>query len=153
MSRNRVIKRKELSNHLQVRTTKIQATQRMAIKIRDNYYTIEYLEEREIPNNPNIDLEQEKLDLFESVKNTVYGQMEEIIRGLNWQTSSIVLYYIYSEGFWHLPTLSPFAIELKVDWVCVRYSIKSYSINKAKTHDFDTHTIKIVGLSLSQERN
>ena len=83
MSRNRVIKRKELSNHLQVRTTKIQATQRMAIKIRDNYYTIEYLEEREIPNNPNIDLEQEKLDLFESVKNTVYGQMEEIIRGLN----------------------------------------------------------------------
>ena len=81
MTRTRVLKRKELQNQ-QVRTTRIQATQRMAVKIRDNYYTVEFLEEREVPNNPNIDLEQEKALLFESVQNTVYAQVQEIVDGL-----------------------------------------------------------------------
>ena len=66
-----------------VRTTKIQATQRMSVKIRDNYYTVEFLEEREIPDNPNIDLEEEKTKLFESVKTTLYAQIEEIVEGVS----------------------------------------------------------------------
>lgn len=81
MRRTRVLKRPELRNQ-QVRTTRIQATQRMSVKIRDNYYTVEFLEEREVPNNPNIDLEKEKALLFESVQNTVYAQVEEIVDGL-----------------------------------------------------------------------
>lgn len=81
MRRTRVLKRPELRNQ-QVRTTRIQATQRMSVKIRDNYYTVEFLEEREVPNNPNIDLEQEKALLFESVQNTVYAQVQEIVDGL-----------------------------------------------------------------------
>jgi len=81
MRKTRVLKRPELRNQ-QVRTTRIQATQRMSVKIRDNYYTVEFLEEREIPNNPNIDLEQEKALLFESVQNTVYAQVQEIVDGL-----------------------------------------------------------------------
>ena len=81
MKRTRVLKRPELKNQ-QVRTTRIQATQRMSVKIRDNYYTVEFLEEREVPNNPNIDLEKEKALLFESVQNTVYAQVEEIVDGL-----------------------------------------------------------------------
>lgn len=80
-ARTKVVKRPELKNQ-QVRTTRIQATQRMAVKIRDNYYTVEFLEEREVPNNPNLDLEEEKRLLFESVKNTVYSQIEEIVDGL-----------------------------------------------------------------------
>ena len=81
MRKTRVLKRPELRNQ-QVRTTRIQATQRMSVKIRDNYYTVEFLEEREVPNNPNIDLEKEKALLFESVQNTVYAQVEEIVDGL-----------------------------------------------------------------------
>ena len=81
MKRTRVLKRPELKNQ-QVRTTRIQATQRMSVKIRDNYYTVEFLEEREVPNNPNIDLEKEKALLFESVQNTIYAQVQEIVDGL-----------------------------------------------------------------------
>lgn len=81
MRRTRVLKRPELKNQ-QVRTTRIQATQRMSVKIRDNYYTVEFLEEREVPNNPNIDLEKEKALLFESVQNTIYAQVQEIVDGL-----------------------------------------------------------------------
>lgn len=81
MRKTRVLKRPELRNQ-QVRTTRIQATQRMSVKIRDNYYTVEFLEEREVPNNPNIDLEKEKALLFESVQNTIYAQVQEIVDGL-----------------------------------------------------------------------
>ena len=81
MRKTRVLKRPELKNQ-QVRTTRIQATQRMSVKIRDNYYTVEFLEEREVPNNPNIDLEKEKALLFESVQNTIYAQVQEIVDGL-----------------------------------------------------------------------
>ena len=61
----------------------IRGTSRMAIKVRDNYYTVEFTEERSVPNNLNIDLEQEKQLLFDSVQDTVYSQVQEIINGLN----------------------------------------------------------------------
>ena len=36
--------------------TKIQATSRMSIKVRDNYFTIEYTEERVIPDLDGVDI-------------------------------------------------------------------------------------------------
>ena len=81
MARTKILKRKELHNQ-RVQTTMIRATERMAVKIRDNYYTLELTEERSIPNNPNIDLEEEKSRLFESVKTSLYKEVEELVDGL-----------------------------------------------------------------------
>lgn len=78
--RKRIIKRNVQEN--QVRTTKIQQTMRMSVKIRDNFYTVEYQEERAVPNSPNIDLEQEKSRLYESCRDNIYAQVQEIIDGL-----------------------------------------------------------------------
>ena len=60
--------------------TKINATSRVAIKIRDNYYTVEYSEERSIPDIEGIDVEQERILLFDAVNNVVDAQAEDIIR-------------------------------------------------------------------------
>ena len=60
--------------------TKISATSRVAIKIRDNYYTVEYAEERSIPETPDIDMEKEKQILFGSVNAVVDEQAEEILK-------------------------------------------------------------------------
>ena len=60
--------------------TKINATSRVAIKIRDNYYTVEYSEERSIPDIEGIDVEQERILLFDAVNSVVDEQAEDIIR-------------------------------------------------------------------------
>jgi hypothetical protein len=60
--------------------TKINATSRVAIKIRDNYYTVEYSEERSIPDVEGIDVEKERLLLFDAVNGVVDAQAEDIIR-------------------------------------------------------------------------
>ncbi len=60
--------------------TKINATSRVAIKIRDNYYTVEYSEERSIPDIEGIDVEQERILLFDAVNSVVDAQAEDIIR-------------------------------------------------------------------------
>ena len=60
--------------------TKIQATSRVAIKIRDNYYTVEYLEERMIPDVPDIDLDAERTMLFNAVNAEVDRQAEDIVK-------------------------------------------------------------------------
>ena len=63
--------------------TKIQATSRVAIKIRDNYYTVEFLEERAIPDTDNIDIEQERKILFDDVNKIVDDQCEEILKSFS----------------------------------------------------------------------
>ena len=60
--------------------TKINATSRVAIKIRDNFYTVEYSEERSIPDVEGIDVEQERLLLFDAVNGVVDAQAEDIIK-------------------------------------------------------------------------
>ena len=55
----------------------------MAVKIRDNFYTIEYTEERSVPSGMEIDLEEEKMKLFDSVNSTVDKQVEDIVRSFN----------------------------------------------------------------------
>lgn len=59
--------------------TKITATSRVAIKIKDNYYTTEYSEERVIPDVEDIDIEEERKILFDDVNAIVDSQCEEIL--------------------------------------------------------------------------
>ena len=64
-------------------TTKITATSRVAIKIRDNYYTVECSEERSIPDVEGVDIEKERQALFDDVNATVDGQIEDIYNTFN----------------------------------------------------------------------
>lgn len=59
--------------------TKITATSRCAIKIKDNYYTIELSEERKLPES-EVDLDSEYKTLFDSVNGEVDRQMQEILQ-------------------------------------------------------------------------
>lgn len=59
--------------------TKITATSRCAIKIKDNYYTIELSEERKLPES-DVDLDSEYKALFDSVNGEVDRQMQEILQ-------------------------------------------------------------------------
>lgn len=59
--------------------TKITATSRCAIKIKDNYYTIELSEERKLPEE-NVDINSEYKALFDSVNDEVDRQMQEILQ-------------------------------------------------------------------------
>lgn len=58
--------------------TKITATSRCAIKVQDNYYTIEVSEERSL-NDDDIVMEKEWSDLFDEVNAVVDAQCEDII--------------------------------------------------------------------------
>lgn len=60
--------------------TKISATSRVAIKIKDNYYTVEYSEERSIPDIEGIDMDTERSILFDEVNAVVDNQCEEILK-------------------------------------------------------------------------
>ena len=62
------------------KTTKISATSRSAVKIRDNYYTVEATEERSIPDVEGIDLNTEWELLWASVNTVVDNQVEEIVK-------------------------------------------------------------------------
>lgn len=57
---------------------KITATSRMSIKINDNFYTIEYSEERLIPDVNDIDVIKERELLWEQVNSEVDNQIEDI---------------------------------------------------------------------------
>lgn len=60
--------------------TEISATSRVAIKVRDNYYTVEYSEKRTIPDVEDIELEAERVALFDAVNGIVDAQADDILR-------------------------------------------------------------------------
>ena len=60
--------------------TEISATSRVAIKVRDNFYTVEYTEKRAIPDVEEIDIEAERVAIFDAVNGIVDAQAEDIIR-------------------------------------------------------------------------
>ena len=64
-------------------STKITATSRVAIKIKDNYYTVECSEERSIPDVEGMDIDKERQALFDDVNATVDGQIEDIYNTFN----------------------------------------------------------------------
>lgn len=73
---------KEACDEQLTNVTRIQATSRMSVKIRDNFYTVEYLEERSLPKNVGkTELEKAKAQLFNSVNATIDAQIEEIVEG------------------------------------------------------------------------
>ena len=59
-------------------TTTIRATSRASVKIRDNFYTLEYCEERAIPDIEGVDLDTEKRILWDAVNSEVDKQIEDI---------------------------------------------------------------------------
>ena len=58
--------------------TKIQATSRMSLKVRDNFFTIEYSEERVIPDLEGVDINKEREALWDAVNNECDNQAEAI---------------------------------------------------------------------------
>lgn len=62
-------------------TTKIVATSRCAIKVRDNYYTIEASAERSIrdADAADVDMDVEWTSIFDEVNTVVDNQMNEIL--------------------------------------------------------------------------
>lgn len=61
-------------------TTTIRATSRVAIKRGDNFFTVEHMEERSIPDVEGIDMDAERKDLWNAVNGVTDGQVEEIYR-------------------------------------------------------------------------
>ena len=45
----------------------IRATSRASVKIRDNYFTVEYSEERTLPDDSSVDIEKERAILWDIV--------------------------------------------------------------------------------------
>ena len=68
-------------------TTSIRATSRGSIKVgkqgKESYYTVEYSEERVIPDVEDIDLESEKQILWDAVNREVDRQIDDILRNFN----------------------------------------------------------------------
>lgn len=62
------------------RITSIKATSRASVKIRDNFYTVEYTEERVIPDVAGVDLEQERAMLWDCVNAECDNQIDDIIK-------------------------------------------------------------------------
>ena len=60
--------------------TEISATSRVAIKVRDNFYTVEYTEKRAIPDVEGVDIDAERDALFAAVNYIVDTQAEDILR-------------------------------------------------------------------------
>ena len=58
--------------------SKITATSRMSLKVKDNYFTIEYTEERTVPNVEGVNIEAERSALWDAVNAEVDNQAEVI---------------------------------------------------------------------------
>ena len=62
------------------RTTTIKATSRVALKIRDNYYTVEYTEKRSIPDVEGVNMDLERSALWDTTNAVVDNQASEIMK-------------------------------------------------------------------------
>ncbi len=56
----------------------ISATSRASIKVKDNFFTVEYQEERIIPDIKGVDIEEERRLLWDTVNAECDNQIEEI---------------------------------------------------------------------------
>ena len=75
--------RKKIDYVSKAHSTKITATSRCAVKIKDNYYTIEASEERSITDSENADMNKEWALLFDSINKVVDTQIEDIYKEFN----------------------------------------------------------------------
>lgn len=60
----------------------IRATSRASVKYRDSFYTLEYTEERMIPDIEGVDIEQERAILWDVANSEVDMQIEQTLRSL-----------------------------------------------------------------------
>ena len=58
----------------------IKATSRASVKVGESYYTVEYSEERIIPDVEGIDIEKERQFLWEDVNAECDNQIEDILK-------------------------------------------------------------------------
>ena len=63
-------------------TTRITITSRASVKARDNFYTVEYQEERIIPEGVDVDIEEERKILWDTCNAEVDKQVEDILSTL-----------------------------------------------------------------------
>lgn len=62
------------------KTTLIKAVSRCSVKIGDSFYTVEYGEERSIPDTTDgVDLEEERKALWQTCNTEVDNQIEDIL--------------------------------------------------------------------------
>ena len=64
-------------------TTQIRATSRASVKILNDFYTVEYSEERTVPNVEGVNLEEERRILWDCVNDEVDAQIDTIIKLAN----------------------------------------------------------------------
>ena len=62
------------------KTKTISATSRASIKVGDSFYTLEFTEERTVPQTSGVDLIKEKDALSDEVNSQVDKQIEDVLR-------------------------------------------------------------------------
>lgn len=62
------------------KTKKISATSRASVKVGDSFYTLEFTEERTIPQTSNVNITLEKDILWDEVNSQVDKQIEDVLR-------------------------------------------------------------------------
>lgn len=63
-------------------TTQIRATSRVSAKIGDDFYTLEFSEERTIPDVAGVNLDEERNKLWEDVNYSVDIQLQDTIKSV-----------------------------------------------------------------------
>lgn len=61
-------------------TTTIKANSKCTVKLKDNFYSIEFSEERIVPELEGVDLEKERLLLWDDVNAVVDEQINDILK-------------------------------------------------------------------------
>lgn len=62
------------------KVVEITATSRAAVKIRDNFYTVEFSEKRSVPDVEDVNIEAERQLLWDDVNAVVDDQIEDILQ-------------------------------------------------------------------------
>lgn len=65
---------------IKAKTTTIKAISRASVKLGEKYYTVEYGEERTLPDTNDVNLDIEREALWDDVNKECDGQIEEILK-------------------------------------------------------------------------
>ena len=76
--REKMAARKKKEYEQKAITSKIAITSRASVKVKDNFYTVEYQEERLLPEDVDLDIEKERQLLWDTCNTEVDKQIEDI---------------------------------------------------------------------------